>query len=790
MHGRFRSVLLAVLPVAAIVLATVLAYEPALFNFFAGDDFVHLTWLPDAIRNPELIWRNFHSAWLDGTTARFYRPLISVFMVGDYLIWGANGLGFHLTNLAAHLASALFLLLIVFEIAGHLNDRESKIGARAWPFIAAALFALYPLHPEAVSWITGRVDAIVTAFTLATLWYYIRWRSTDQVLWFAAAALSMSLALLSKEMAITLPALFVAWEVLLGRKAAGEGKRWSPRGLWATFPFWVLLAAYFVVRRIALGTFVGGYDNSLLFVANPRLFVSGWIHGLTMMLVPINKELVGAHHPLTKLWLACLAGSLVLTAWALFRNRNAFAPFLFLLSWIAFSLAPVYKLFSIADDLEGSRLAYLATAPLCALITFGTAFASRKPLGSPLAATTWLVTAAFLACAWALLWTNNQAWLRAGNESNAIRRALFDLYQSLPGDPPVLVIGLPDNMQGAYVCRNAIVGMTHQPQLPRTINNCFTVGGFEPLLPFGYLKSSLLASADKVRIFRWISESRRFEQIDIRADKGASALWTGKELAAVLCPRPAAQVSFNARADGSLEVRGGPGPAGRPGLIITLPGRSCWSSEFVCVTADLLAPEGQGSAVGADLLYSNDLVKDLALRHRVHASIEPGEGERRLVFSLRAIPEYALGGALRQLELLLPERCHLLVKSVELVDPATIMPAIAFPGSGYLGSKGFLHLSAHEPSASVTVDAAGIAGAASVDLELTRANLTFETQNTSETSRVVMKHLRCDTASGTILLERSDFPERGLYEARPRALDSSGKPVGVAGDHIIISVDS
>src|SRR5438128_1812755 len=49
-----------------IVLATVAAYFQVLSNFFHGDDFVHLTWLTGAVKEPELIWRNFHSSWLDG----------------------------------------------------------------------------------------------------------------------------------------------------------------------------------------------------------------------------------------------------------------------------------------------------------------------------------------------------------------------------------------------------------------------------------------------------------------------------------------------------------------------------------------------------------------------------------------------------------------------------------------------------------------------------------------------------------------------------------------------------
>ena len=107
--------------IASLVI-TALAYQSVIFDFFAGDDFVHLIWLKDAVVNHELIWRNFHSSWLDGTTTKFYRPLISVFMVADYVLFNRNGTGFHITNLLFHLISTL----AIFFITRHLGKNKQK----------------------------------------------------------------------------------------------------------------------------------------------------------------------------------------------------------------------------------------------------------------------------------------------------------------------------------------------------------------------------------------------------------------------------------------------------------------------------------------------------------------------------------------------------------------------------------------------------------------------------------------------------------------------------------------
>ena len=68
------------------------------------------------------------AGWLDGTTTKFYRPLISVFMVSDYVLWNHSAIGFHLTNLLFHLASTAFIFLIARELAAlTLIEEKAKI---------------------------------------------------------------------------------------------------------------------------------------------------------------------------------------------------------------------------------------------------------------------------------------------------------------------------------------------------------------------------------------------------------------------------------------------------------------------------------------------------------------------------------------------------------------------------------------------------------------------------------------------------------------------------------------
>ncbi|MBX9877775.1 MAG: hypothetical protein K2Y22_04895 [Candidatus Obscuribacterales bacterium] len=769
-----------------VIAATIVAYSNVLFNFFNGDDFVHLTWLKDAVKNPELIWRNFHSSWLDGTTTRFYRPLISVFMVTDYLAWGINGLGFHITNLLFHLASTLLIFFIVKNLA-----RNSQ----TWALTAAGLFGLYPLHPEAVSWITGRVDSVVTPFCLFSLLAFMYYRQSGKLFWAALATVSMWLGLFSKEMAITLPAIFVLYEVLYGQSSSSLGSSFGKLNWFIeksksivvhTGWFWLMLGLYFFVRVKALGTFVGGYDDSLLYIANFNNFISSWLHGLKKLVVPLNMNLMSTRHILSITWQGSAIVSAVLGIYSIFKNKDLLRPVAFLTCWLILCLAPVYKIFNITDDLQGSRLAYLATVPLTILMTVAFARFSQGRASGLKNILKAVVAVCLLTSAAMLLWTNNQAWAEAGRQSNAIRMSLNELYKKVEGDPQALFIGLPDEVNGSYICRNALWGMTKSPQMHRDIVNCLMVNSFEPILPFGYLKESLYQAKEQVRLFRWDNTSESFLDISLPESDSLSKVTTvfqGNALKQIAKPQKISGTTYTWLPDGTLSVSSSADARKHSEIILDLGKLPCWFTDFIAVNFEVLHLPEQSAQWGADLLYKNDINKDFELRRRTHAQIYP-----KTVFALHSLPEWSLGGTAKQFKLMLPPGSELKIKSIEVVRPETVMPSLTFKNSGYFGTKGYLHISDKDNTQVINIDTREIANAAGARIEITRPNLLFEFQNTTEPSRVIAQTI--DTGKkASVTLTEDKFPSAGIYELRVRAIDSAGNPVGLASDHIVISVD-
>jgi hypothetical protein len=166
--------------------------------------------------------------------------------------------------------------------------------------------------------------------------------------------------------------------------------------------------------------------------------------------------------------------------------------------------------------------------------------------------------------------------------------------------------------------------------------------------------------------------------------------------------------------------------------------------------------------------------------------------EQTVLFPLRALPDFALGGNVHELRILFPEASKVTVKSIELVPARQLIPVIDSEKSDYLGTKGYLHLGADKPECKITYDVRGIKNAKSIVFEITRTNLLFSSQNTAEPSTVVNPdaQLKGDGPVGSVTLERKNFKGLGLYEGRAWAIDENGTRIGLAGDHIVIAVDS
>ncbi len=172
----------------------------------------------------------------------FYRPLRTLSYRLDYAIGGLDPRVFHVTNVLYHAAT----VLLVHAILG-----ESGASAAA-AFGGALLFAVHPVQADAVTYVSGRRDVLCALFFAAGFYAYLRYRRRRSRGALAVALGCYVLALLAKEMAITLPLVCVAYERFARRR---DGAAALPGGR-SGAPSWLVIGG--VVAGAAVGWIVYG----------------------------------------------------------------------------------------------------------------------------------------------------------------------------------------------------------------------------------------------------------------------------------------------------------------------------------------------------------------------------------------------------------------------------------------------------------------------------------------------------------------------------------------------------
>jgi tetratricopeptide (TPR) repeat protein len=201
-----------------VLLLAILVHLNVLSNGFGWDD----EDIIKRLRPPDHGWSLFLSNPTSDPASKeissYYRPLVSVSYLLDYIIWGRNPFGFHLSVLLAHLLNTGLVFFLAKGLTTWVNPKpvpthhSNSQTDDLLPLLVASLFAVHPVHAEAVAWIAGRNDVFCTTFILSSMVLYIRFRRTDQEWNFGLSMLFFFFALLTKETAIGLVLLYPLYD--------------------------------------------------------------------------------------------------------------------------------------------------------------------------------------------------------------------------------------------------------------------------------------------------------------------------------------------------------------------------------------------------------------------------------------------------------------------------------------------------------------------------------------------------------------------------------------------------
>src|SRR5256885_1163934 len=237
-----------------IALITCAAFLPTLQN-----QFVNLDDNDNFLDNPHyrgLAWT--HLRWMWTTHQGHYIPLTWMTLGLDYLVWGMNPVGYHLTSLLLHAANAVVFFFVVRRILALALPSPAERGhaLAVSAGVAALVFAIHPLRVESVAWVTERRDVLSALFYLVAILVYLRAceRGVRGRGWYWLSVAGFVCALLSKSMVVNVPVVLVILDIYPLRRLGGSIGWWSEeahRVYVEKIPFVLLAAAASAIAVMA-----------------------------------------------------------------------------------------------------------------------------------------------------------------------------------------------------------------------------------------------------------------------------------------------------------------------------------------------------------------------------------------------------------------------------------------------------------------------------------------------------------------------------------------------------------
>ncbi len=156
----------------------------------------------------------------------------------NYKIGALNAAGYHAVNLVIHLLNAfLVYYLASLTLRSRFYAPDTMRSAQLVPLFSALFFVAHPIQTQAVTYIVQRFTSLATMFYLLSVVLYVKGRQSAMRIEHGASANSLNgkssvryapgpllyalcslsfavLAMRTKEMAYTLPAVIILYEII------------------------------------------------------------------------------------------------------------------------------------------------------------------------------------------------------------------------------------------------------------------------------------------------------------------------------------------------------------------------------------------------------------------------------------------------------------------------------------------------------------------------------------------------------------------------------------------------
>jgi protein O-mannosyl-transferase len=438
----------------ALALVTFLVFLPALWNgFVRWDD--HLNLLENQGYRG-LTWPQVR--WMFSTTLLgHWIPLTWLTFGLDYVLWGMEPAGYHLTSLVIFAFNApvfYFVSLRLLRHAAGFADGTLRLSAIA----ATLFFAIHPLRVESVAWATERRDVLSGLFFLLTVLMYLKAfdATGKRRQWLLAGSVGIYvLALVSKSSVMVLPLALVVLDIYPLRRLGGHWQDWAgaaARRVWLEkIPVMVLGVAGAALGYYAQSTnmFITPLERYPLSARPAMVFYSLWFYlqktvvpqGLSPLYeAPLRVSLLDRQFLLPALGVTAVTVTVV-------ALRKRWPAGLAVWAYYAIALGPVIGIVHSGHQLTNDRYSYLPGfafalvfgAVAGALVRGSAAGELRPPFVRALTGlgVLWLCSLAYLSVQQVQIWRDTETLWRHALDSEpncSVCHGNFGAYLSLRGD--------------------------------------------------------------------------------------------------------------------------------------------------------------------------------------------------------------------------------------------------------------------------------------------------------------------------------------------------------------------
>jgi hypothetical protein len=399
-----------------IVLAALYCYNPFAL-YFQNDDFIHIPLSAQVV----LLQRNT------------FRPVCDISIMIDYLLWGKNAWGYHLSNLLLHIFTCvIFFFFLRFILKKYFELKQTAF--ICW--LSTVLFFIYAMHSEAVFWILGRSAILAAIFSLIFLFCYLKKYETSK--YFAGYIFFFTIGLLTYESLWMLPlyCLIVGIAEVKNKKTTWQKEAMHFAIVVGIFIFYLIIRWHYineVTGHYESAAFLNG-DYSTLLRNYAMLFIRSFLPAL------INNKLLLACFVVISLAVAVLFLQLKKE-----DRKKGLIVFLCLL----ISLVPYASLGVDTHGTESERFLYFPALLICILFCLTiNLYRTKKNVQ-------FLFYILIFSCHIIVLFTTENNYHTAGN----INKLIINELEKVADKKIIYAIDLPQSQNGALILRDGFTGM-------------------------------------------------------------------------------------------------------------------------------------------------------------------------------------------------------------------------------------------------------------------------------------------------------------------------------------------